>query len=67
MEKTKQGVLDSFPKLIKGSDKERIAGGVQLVKYLSEQKWVRILSFFSLYKKFFKLILLISVEECTKL
>lgn len=39
MEKTKQGVLDSFPKLIKGSDKERIAGGVQLVKYLSEQNW----------------------------
>lgn len=43
MEKTKLGVLDSFPKLIKGSDKERIAGGVELVKYLSEQNWVRIL------------------------
>lgn len=55
MEKTKSGVLDSFPKLIKGSDKERIDSGVELVKYLSEQNRVRIYYFLTPCIKLFNL------------
>ena len=56
MEKTKNTILDSFSKLINGNDKERIDSGIKLLKYLSEQNWVRftilvILNSFIAHKK----------------
>ena len=45
MEKLQSTILDCFPKLIEGNDKERIDSGIALVKYLSDKNWVRLIIF----------------------